>query len=88
MIGLVQPPGTWKEFVKKPENIKLPIQEASRKYNQHLLLFENQLSMFQQNQNAISHGGPRKRTLIQSRNLLTESELDILTENLKFLEID
>ena len=76
------------EFIKKPENIKLPIQEASRKYNQHLLLFENQLSMFQQNQNAISHGGPRKRTPIQSRNLLTESELNILTENLKFLEID
>ena len=88
MIGLVQPPGTWQEFIKKPENIKLPLQEASRKYNQHLLLFENQLSMFQQNQNAISHGGPRKRTLIQSRYLLTESELNILTENLKFLEID
>ena len=65
MIFTTQHPGSWQEFMMKPENKALPIQEATRKYNSQMLMFENQYSTFLQQQQQLqsqssSGGGPRQ----------------------------
>jgi len=65
MIFTAQHPGSWQEFMMKPENKALPIQEATRKYNSQMLMFENQYSTFLQQQHQLqsqnsSGGGPRQ----------------------------
>ena len=50
MIFTTPHPGSWQDFMRKPENSKLSIQEATRKYKEQLLLFEQQYSTFIQQQ--------------------------------------
>ena len=53
MIFTQQDPGHWLTFSKRADNINLPIQELTRKYNQEKLLFENYVTNFQQVQQAL-----------------------------------
>jgi len=48
MIFTQQDPGHWLTFSKRADNINLPIQELTRKYNKEKLLFENYITNFQQ----------------------------------------
>ena len=48
MIFLQQDPGHWLTFSKRADNVNLPIQELTRKYNKEKLLFENYVTNFQQ----------------------------------------
>ena len=48
MIFTQQDPGHWLTFLKRADNINLPIQELTRKYNKEKLLFENYVTNFQQ----------------------------------------
>lgn len=41
MIYPPQHPGPWQQFIKKPENSLLSIQESTRKYKKQLIYFEN-----------------------------------------------
>jgi len=50
MIFTTPHPGSWQDFMRKPENSKLSIQEAKRKYNSQMLMFEQQYSTFIQQQ--------------------------------------
>ena len=53
MIFTQQDPGHWLTFSKRADNINLPIQELTRKYNKEKLLFENYVTNFQQAQQAL-----------------------------------
>ena len=53
MIFTTPHPGSWQDFMRKPENNKLSIQEATRKYREQLLLFEQQYSTFIQQQQMV-----------------------------------
>ena len=48
MIFSQQDPGHWLTFSKRADNVNLPIQELTRKYNKEKLLFENYVTNFQQ----------------------------------------
>ena len=88
MIFTAQHPGSWQEFMMKPENKALPIQEATRKYNSQMLMFENQYSTFIQQQRLIQHqqsqgGGRRELTPDQTPEveLLMEDGSVMITED-------
>ena len=53
MIFTTPNPGSWQEFMRKPENKNLSIQEATMKYNTQILIFESQYITFIQQQQQI-----------------------------------
>ena len=95
MIFTAQHPGSWQEFMMRPENKTLPIHEATQKYRHQLLLFENQYSTFIQQQRLIQQqqsqgGGRRELTPEQTPEveLLMEDGSVMVTEDGTILILD
>lgn len=88
MIFTAQHPGSWQDFMRRSENKNLHIQEATRKYRQEMLLFENQYSTFLQQQRLIQQqqsqgGGKRQVTPDQTPEveMLMEDGSVVVTED-------
>ena len=90
----VNDPGPWQWYVKRPDNVGLPLMEVKRKYMQEQLLFENYISTLN-TLNTVSTaaagaaGGPAPGgggpDSTPEEEILTESEDAILAENGDFL---
>lgn len=92
MIFTAPHPGSWQEFMMRPENKALPIHEATQKYRHQLLLFENQYSTFIQQQRLIQQqqsqgGGPKQSNTGELQTVLVlENNVLILNNNILNLE--
>lgn len=91
----VNDPGPWQWYVKRPDNVGLPLMEVKRKYMQEQLLFENYISTLN-TLNTVSTaaagaaGGPAPGggdgpDNTPAKEILTESGDAILAENGDFL---
>lgn len=91
MIPGINDPGPWQWFVKRTDNVGLPLMEQRRKYMHEQLLFEDYMSTIQ-TVSTISNaaaggpapggGGPDNTP---AKEILTESGDAILAENGDFL---
>ena len=63
-------PGSWLEFRRRKDNIKLSVMEAKSKYNKELLQLEEQIAMqIQVQQSAQNAGVGGSKTLITNSNI-------------------
>jgi len=96
----VNDPGPWQWYVKRPDNVGLPLMEVKRKYMQEQLLFENYISTLQ-TLNTVStaaagaSGGPSSGgtpptppSPIPGFSLLTENNNPLLTEDGDFIVLE
>lgn len=77
-------PGSWQDFMRKPENKQLSIEEATRKYNTAKLLFENQYSTYLQQQRILiaqrNNGGKKALGNVKRLTIVTEHGIELVTE--------